>query len=251
MYNFLSKIIAISLCCSSCALGTKPVLEIENADQCVILLHGLARTSDSMSVMENALQQKNYYVVNVDYPSREHNIEYLTDTVIPEHIGKCNEKVKGKINFVTHSLGGILVRYYLAHYKMDNLGRVVMLSPPNQGSEVVDVLKDVPGFYLINGPAGMQLGTDESGIPGKLPPADYEVGVITGDESINLILSMFIPGDDDGKVSIERAKLAGMTDFLVVHDSHPFIMQSDEVIEQTISFLQYGTFKHELANEEP
>ena len=122
---------------------------------------------------------------------------------------------------------------------------------PNQGSEVVDVLKDVPGFYLINGPAGMQLGTDESGIPGKLPPADYEVGVITGDESINLILSMFIPGDDDGKVSIERAKLAGMTDFLVVHDSHPFIMQSDEVIEQTISFLQSGTFKHELANEKP
>ena len=79
-------------------------------------------------------------------------------------------------------------------------------------------------------------------IPNQLPPADFEVGVIAGSRSINLILSMLIPGADDGKVSIERAKLAGMTDFLVVSHTHPMMMDSDDVIESVIFFLRHGSF---------
>ncbi|WP_455222092.1 esterase/lipase family protein [Kaarinaea lacus] len=232
-------------------METKPILKTRSLDQCVVLLHGLARTASSMGEMEIALKENGYYVVNVDYPSREHKIEDLATTVISRSIAACEHHRPSKIHFVTHSLGGILVRYYLAHNTIDNLGRVVMLSPPNQGSEVVDALKDMPGFYLINGPAGEQLGTDDASIPNNLPPVDYDVGVITGDETINYILSMLIPGDDDGKVSIERAKVQGMLDFLIVHHSHPFIMEADDVITQTLTFLRDGKFDHTLDQTTP
>ncbi len=122
------------------------------------------------------------------------------------------------------------------------MGQVVMLSPPNQGSEVIDKLRNMPGFYWLNGPAGQQLGTDKDSIPMKLGKVDFKLGIITGNKSINLFLSLIIPGDDDGKVSIENAKVTGMTDFMVLPHSHPFIMRSEEVIYQTKHFLEHGRF---------
>ena len=242
MLKFFAKIITLALVCSACALEIKPVSKLRPLDQCVILLHGLARTASSMEDMEIALRQNGYYVVNVDYPSREHKIEYLAATVIPQSIALCSQHTSGKIHFVTHSLGGILVRYYLEHNEIPNMGRVVMLSPPNKGSEVVDALKDIALFQWLNGLAGQQLGTDADSIPKTLGPPDYEVGIITGDRSINPFLSLMIPGTDDGKVSIESAKLYGMKDFLVVHSPHPFIMKDEEVLRQVTAFLKNGAF---------
>ena len=123
-----------------------------------------------------------------------------------------------------------------------------MLSPPNQGSEVIDKLSDAPGFTAIHGPAGIQLGTQEGDIPSQLGPANFDVGIITGNRSINLFLSMMIPGPDDGKVSIERAKLEGMADFLVVPHSHPFIMKRKLVIRQVLYFLEHGRFEVDEPN---
>ena len=212
--------------------------------QCVVLLHGLARTARSMRKMATALEQEGYRVLNVDYQSREQRIEELADSVIPAAIRDCGTEA-ATIHFVAHSLGAILVRHYLAMNSLPTLGRVVMLSPPNQGSEAVDMLKTMPAFYWINGPAGGQLGTDEDSIPLQLPQVDYEVGVITGDRTINFILSGIIPGIDDGKVSIKSAQVAGMADFIVMHHAHPFIMKADDVIEQTLIFLQYGRFERD------
>ena len=210
--------------------------------ECVILLHGLARTSRSMNTMEKMLRAAGYEVVNTDYPSRKHSIETLSKQFIPPALDQCHNIRVGKIHFVTHSMGGILLRWYLSGNEINKLGRVVMLSPPNQGSEVVDKLKHLPGYSLLNGPAGHQLGTDEASMPSRLGAADFEVGVITGESSINFFLSMLIPGDDDGKVSVERAKLQGMKEFLIVPYSHPFIMKRKAVIHEVIHFLRAGSF---------
>ena len=214
----------------------------DSNEECVILLHGLARSSSSFSKMETELKSSGYHVINVDYPSRKQTIEELSNGYISKAVTECKANKADKIHFVTHSMGGILVRHYLSKHSLDELGHVVMLSPPSQGSEIVDKLGDFPGFHALNGPAGQQLDTSEESIPNSLGPVDYPVGVITGNKSINLILSMLIPGDDDGKVSIERAKLEGMTDFLVVPHTHPMIMNSDEVIRQTTLFLEQGAF---------
>ena len=142
-------------------------------------------------------------------------------------------------------MGGILVRYMAKHGLLPNIHRVVMLSPPNKGSEVVDKLGELWAFEFINGPAGQELGTGSASLPLQLGAANFEVGIITGNRSINLILSLLIDGDDDGKVSIERAKLDGMKDFLVIPASHTFIMQNLTAIEQTLYFLDHGVFRVE------
>jgi hypothetical protein len=217
-----------------------------SAPEQVILLHGLCRTSDSMVQMERALTGAGYRVQNVGYPSRTAPIQQLADDAIGPTVAKCQQDHAEKIDFVTHSLGGILVRSYLARHPLPSLGCVVMLAPPNQGSEVVDKLGGWSLFRWINGPAGNELGTNAASTPNQLGPATYPVGVIAGDRSINWINSLLIPGRDDGKVSIERTRLAGMSDHIIIHTTHPFIMKNREAIRQTIQFLHTGRFDHRV-----
>ena len=209
---------------------------------CVILLHGLARTSASMDKMATAFADREYAIANINYPSRKLPIEDLALLAVKKGLVAC--PTDGVVHFVTHSLGGILVRYYLENYEISRLGRVVMLAPPNQGSEVVNRLRKLPGFRMINGKAGGQLGTDENSIPLSLGPVDYEVGVIAGTKTVNLLLSQYLPNPDDGKVSVESTKVEGMSDFLELPHSHPFIMRAPVVIEQTLSFIESGQFNH-------
>ncbi len=214
-----------------------------HAKESVVLLHGLARSSHSMVKLETALEKEGYDVVNIGYPSRQFEVEKLSEIVSEKIVSETADAEK--IHFVTHSMGGIIVRYIQQHFPLDNIGRVVMLSPPNRGSEVVDKLAAYWIFKLINGPAGLQLGTSSEDLISELGPADFELGVITGDRSINCILSLMIPGKNDGKVSIERAQLNGMNDFKVVHATHPFIMKKKKVIDDVISFLNSGKFERE------
>ena len=211
------------------------------ANECVILLHGLARTSNSMNRMEQALNTAGYRVINHGYPSRKHNVATLAETEIPAALSHCQGA--DAVHFVTHSLGGILVRYFLAENNFPELGKVVMLGPPNQGSHVVDRMHNIPGYKLINGKAGMQLGTGSDNLPERLPPADFESGVIAGTRSINLILSLMLPGPNDGKVTVEHTRLDGMADHITVPVSHPFLMRNRQVIRQVLFFLATGQFE--------
>lgn len=214
----------------------------DDRGECVVLLHGLARTAASMETLAEALQAQGFLVANIDYPSREKPIAELAAGTVQEGVDQCRTGGAARIHFVTHSLGGILVRVFLRDKVIPDLGRVVMLAPPNQGSRVVDEFSQVPGFDLLNGPAGAQLGTDAQSVPRHLGPATFEVGIIAGDVSVNPILSTAFNEPNDGKVAVADTRLEGMKDFLVVHHSHPFIMASDEVIEQTAYFLKHGRF---------
>jgi|CXWL01.1.fsa_nt_gi pimeloyl-ACP methyl ester carboxylesterase len=213
----------------------------------VVLLHGLARGASSMSRMASALESAGFRVCNLAYPSRQHSVAVLASDFVAPAIRDCG--AHGPVNFVTHSLGGILVRQLSVSEPDIEMGRVVMLSPPNQGSEIVDKLGHWRLYQFINGPAGGELGTAADSLPRRLGPPAFELGVITGSRSINLFLSTLIPGTDDGKVSVESAKLDGMRDFRVVKTSHPFIMRNRQVIAETIRFLQDGSFSpDELAS---
>jgi len=182
-------------------------------------------------------------VANVDYPSRDYAIEELATMAVEEGLDMCRaHDGVARIHFVTHSLGGILVRQYLSMETIDELGRVVMLGPPNQGSGAVDELVDVPGFDWINGPAGRQLGKGEESVPLKLGPVDFELGVIAGTHTIDPITSAVLDDPDDGRVSVVDTQVEGMDDFVVVEHSHAFMMRMQRPISLTIEFLRNGSF---------
>lgn len=213
------------------------------AGDCVVLLHGLARTAGAMEPMQEALADAGFATANVDYPSRAHTIEELAPIAVEAGVDACRALPDvGRIHFVTHSLGGILLRWYLAEYDIAGLGRVVMLGPPNQGSIAADRMRNVPGYDWLNGPIGRQLGKGDDSVPLALPPANFEVGIIAGNRTIDPITSAVLPDPDDGRVSVDDTKLEGMKDFVVVEHSHAFLMRMQEPIELTIRFLKSGEF---------
>ncbi len=216
------------------------------AKECVVLLHGMARTEKSMTKLAEKLDAAEYQVVNKGYPSTQKTVEALAVPVIDEAIGHCSPESKAHI--VTHSLGGILVRYYMKYREQteysQRVDRVVMLAPPNKGSQIVDKLGHLSAYQWINGPVGLQLGIDKQSMPNQLGDVDFELGVIAGSRSINLILSTMLPNPDDGKVSVANTKVEGMKDHIVMPVSHPFIMKNDEVIKQVLLFLRTGKFNH-------
>lgn len=246
--QLLTLLLAVSATSAALlATAQSPQLAPPAADsQCVILLHGLGRTSFSMQKMAGVLTESGYLTSNVHYDSRDFTIEQLAVMAIGEGLAECREMKASQIHFATHSLGGILVRYYLEQHSIDELGRVVMLAPPNHGSEVIDVFGRVPGFFAITGEPAPQLGTSgPESIPAQLPPVDFELGVIAGNRSISPFFSMALPERDDGKVTVESTRVEGMSDFIEVPFTHTFIMQRDAVITQVLHFLEQGRFDHQ------
>jgi len=229
---------------AGCWLGGTETTSSVRTGEHVVVLHGMGRTENSMRRVTSVLEEQGYTVLNLGYPSTKKPIPELVrfvDAAVRKHLG-------GKpatVHFVTHSLGGILVRCYLGGEVPFRRGRVVMLAPPNQGSEVTDELRSIPPYAWVTGPAGMVLGTTSNDLPQTLPPVPFELGVIAGDRTWNPLYSWFVVGADDGKVSVERTKVKGMKDFIVLHASHTWIMWRREVLDQVVAFLADGAFQHD------
>lgn len=213
------------------------------ANDCVVLVHGLGRTSHSMNFIENSLESQGYIVVNNSYPSREKSVDELA-SVVGDGISACKESGAQQIHFVTHSLGGLLVRQYFQEHVIPEAKRVVMLGPPNHGSEVATKNRDKWWYKLSTGPAGQELGIETDSTPNRLKPVSLEIGIIAGTVSLDPWFSGSVPKPNDGKVSVASTQLAEMKDFITVPHSHTFIANAEIVATQVKHFLAQGRFSH-------
>lgn len=208
----------------------------------VVTLHGLARSNLSLVVANLRLRRAGYEPIGIYYPSRSHSLEELASHVR----AKLPDNGDRRIHFLTHSMGGLVARGLLREHRPPNLGRVVMLAPPNQGSQLAAKLRDLELFRRIMGPAAQQLGAGREQVAELFGAIDFELGVITGDRPLRAFSRLIRP-PHDGRVSVEEAKIEGMTDFLVVPRGHAFIMNDAEVIRQAIRFFESGRFSHSPA----
>lgn len=210
----------------------------------VVLLHGIRRTSASMRKFEKYLQTEGYITRNVNYPSTRYPIERLAEILTAEVEDAAESNGEGRIHLVGHSMGGLVIRAMLKNYRPSNLGRVVMIGTPNNGSQVADFLKKVPLYKAAYGPAGQQLVTDQSTFADIFGPVDFELGIIAGTRTIDPVSSLIIGYQvtNDGKVTVESTRLVGAADHIAIAANHTFIPSNKVMWAQALSFLRDGKF---------
>ena len=237
MRNKTTYILILVLIIYIVNLNAKPI------NESVILLHGLGDVKLSMLKLESALKDEGYITKNIGYSSTGETIESLAEKEISIIVDRYKKIGFEKIHFVTHSMGGLIVRYYLQEHDLPAGSRIVMLSPPNHGSEVADHFQESKFYKLIVGDVGQELATD-SNVLSNLKQIIPEIGIIAGNKSSNPYFSKLIPGEDDGRVSVDNTKLTEMKDFIVVPSTHLTIKYNGDVIKQTTHFLKNGKFLH-------
>jgi triacylglycerol lipase len=211
----------------------------------VVLLHGIARTHRSLSPIGRALRDAGFDVLGITYPSRRDAIAELGDFVAERLAREGVWRRDGKVHFVTHSMGGLVLHRYLAAHRDDipagKLGRAVMIGPPHRGSEVADALKDLWFYKWFYGPAGQELTTAARARPAE--GIGCEVGIIAGSRGWPyFIANRLIPRPHDGRVAVEATKLPGMADHITVPATHSLILRNAGVARQVVYFLKEGHF---------
>lgn len=209
----------------------------------VVLLHGIGNHSGIMRRMALALEAEGYATLNVSYPSLTKPLVAIADNLVPRVSGFA-DTCDGPIHFIGHSLGGLVIRAYLARSRPANLGRVVMLGTPNQGSELADLACRLRLNRLLLGPVGRHLVTKRTHADeAQLGVIDYPLGIIAGNRPTPpYLFAPFFNAANDGKVMVERTHVAGQADHLTLPLAHQALPKHLHVAEQTIAFLRNGRF---------
>ena len=228
--------------------GCSPPNKHDAAEQ-VILLHGLGRQGSAMFLLQKRIRDAGYEAHSIEYESLQEPPEVILEKVGGQIALLCRDDSR-PVHFVAHSLGGLIIRAYLDQRPSINLGRVVLLGTPSQGSELVDIYGDSWLFKII-GPTARLLGTDDNSFPNRIGPPYYPLGIIAGTSSFNPITDDHLPGPDDGLVSVRSTKIDGMTDFLLVDTSHSMMRYNEAVANETIHFLKKGRFSQSPPDSNP
>lgn len=217
----------------------------KEAKPVVVLLHGLGLNKWSMVRLSRALRRDGYRVLALTYPSLRRDLAGIVAFV---HDRLVAAGLEGRaLNFVTHSMGGLVARAYITRYR-PAIGRIVMIAPPNAGNEIIDRIADgvwwarltrrlirnaIPTLTTRRTPdMDAQLGG----------AADYPLGIIAGTTSYYAAGHFMVPRPNDGVASVARARLDGMTALLEVPGSHSLMLFQKHVRDAVRQFLRDGTF---------
>lgn len=242
-----ARIIAAFIAILSTLPGNAKAAQERPEQDMVVILHGLGNTRWNMYGIDLAMKKSGYDTLNITCPSLKKDIPELA-AFVRDRLEK--EKIwnrPGHVHFVTHSMGGLIARRYLEEYRNEiplrKMGRVVMIAPPNGGSEIADFLKNFPPYKWVFGPSGQQLGTRERQADHGAPW--YDTGIVAGTKGwIYPIASLIMPDGNDGRVAVESTKMNGMKDFIALPATHSFIVWKPTTHEMIVNFLKNGEFRH-------
>jgi hypothetical protein len=172
------------------------------------------------------------------------SIQDIAESYLPPAIEECKKGGAEQIHFVSHSMGAIVVRQYLQNNHLPLGSKVVMLSPPNQGSELSEKFGDAGWYKLIVGPSGVSLSKKEGGIISTLKAVKEPVGIIAAYRDWSLWPNSWLPEPNDGTVSVESMKLAEMDDFVLLNSGHAMMRFNNNAQQQIRYFLSRGEFYH-------
>lgn len=247
-WRYISIFLLGALFLFACSTNKEPLLlNNTNAQELVIVLHGFARNGNSMKEISQALHQQGFQICRLNYATIGQSVEEVKEDVFRQ-INSCiaddNLGDKNQVNFFGHSLGGLLIRAYLAQESTlidsGKLGRVVMSGTPNKGSEVGDHYRGRWWSSMLGG-MSQALGTLPTDFAKSLPEPAFRAGVIAGNRGWKRT-SEFFDNANDGLVSVDATKLKNMKDFIVLDVSHASMKRSELVIRQIGSFLKTGNF---------
>lgn len=233
---------ALALLFVPVVLGAIAPAPAPDTRETVVLLHGVAMPALIMRPLAKSLEAAGYRVVNLGYPSRTLPFERIAADYLPAQLARHNVAPAAKLHFVTHSMGSLVLRLYLRDQRPANLGRVVMLGPPNHGSAAADRAAQHLFFRLGAGRNLVRLGTGPDAITRQLGPADFELGIIAGNRSNNPLFSRWLGEPSDGAVAVRSTRLEGMRDFLLVPYAHTPMLWQRSVHAQVLAFLRTGRF---------
>lgn len=216
-------------------------------NECVVLVHGLWRSGWAMRSIATDLEEYGYHTVSNSYPSTEMSIPDIAEQFVPPAIEECRQKGSTRIHIVSHSMGGIVARQYLQTHKLPDGSKVVMLSPPNQGSELSEKFGEDAWYQYFVGPAGASLSKKRHGIISGLHALHESVGVIAAYRNWSLWPNDWLPQPNDGTVSVESMKLPEMDDFILINSGHATMRFNSEIHAQIRSFLKNGLFDHSIS----
>lgn len=222
--------------------ATPSVAAYAEPTETVVLLHGVAMPALVMHRVARGLRADGYRTINLSYPSRTMPIEQIARDYLPAQLRAHGVDSATRLHFVTHSMGSLVLRLYLRDHRLANLGRIVMVAPPNHGSTAADGAVQQSALRWLLGINLARLGTGDAGIARTLGPTTFEVGIIAGNTAINPLFKRRLAGPNDGAVTVESAKLEGMRDFIVLPHSHTLLLWRADTITQVLAFLRHGHF---------
>ncbi|MFD2231087.1 alpha/beta hydrolase [Alkalimarinus sediminis] len=249
MIKTIQVFISIALLALLSACASKPIEQHKESitaskSECVVLLHGLWRSGFAMRSIASDLEDYGFHTVSIDYPSTEMEIPLLAENFVPDGIKQCQQTGADRIHLVTHSMGGILARQYLQNHRLPEGSRVVMLSPPNQGSDISKKFNGKRWYQWLVGPAGASLTQSNNGIISQLSEVDEPIGVIAAYRNWSLWPESWLPTPNDGTVSVKNMMLKEMDDVILVKSGHATMRYKDEIHHQIRHFIQTGAFDH-------
>ncbi|NGX55793.1 MAG: hypothetical protein K1060chlam5_00020 [Candidatus Anoxychlamydiales bacterium] len=237
MFRIISLVLLIIIFNSNIYAKNKMQDPINIKKETVVCIHGFYRSKLNMIIIAKAFRKKGYDVLNYGYPSRKKKIEDLADDLVEKLILISKKNPSSKISFVTHSMGGLVLRSAVNKTNCPmqaKIGKAVLLAPPNKGAIIARQLKKYRLARLFFGKkAGRELMNYENFDHLGIFPKEIDVLVIAGNSGINPLIGK----ENDGKVAVEETCLSTSHKHIVIKSGHALIAYNKNVIRHAMNFI--------------